>query len=452
MNSTRGSLLALPTELTENVVFHMEDKKDLVALRLTCLDLCNKTQTAFIRLFYHTVETSLSLPSIQRLNYIAQDKKLREHVKELYFAAKGKVKREDIHKINNRSLTLHRTFGIGYEWRKGGEFQWDCSAIQDLCVLLATSFIHCRSFRIGSDGADWALLDYRRTNCITSLDVLAILLRVIAHTGIKVQSFAVQSWILVSEEALASPATHYLPEAWDFGKFEDGWSGLHSLDLEMRESNFEPGDTTVEQSAKNNARIISAATHLKRLRLSFYDEDGQNLLLQEVCSSGFNPGLERLVLKLSDVSADALLAFLSQTSQSLETLVFHEMHLSSGTWDAVLSSLQSRSRFPKLNNITIASLCQTVGTYPSRSRRWVSFQYFRHHRYLPAPFDDERFELLDMQGWNMNGLQGIRYRGENMSTAVDVLLKNIVLMDYDQTRKEEEAEKEKDFIVDEWRW
>ena len=56
-------------------------------------------------------------------------------------------------------------FGIGYEWRDsvvGGKFLWDCAAIEALRGLLVNSFGNCRRFRIGDDGANWALHDGHR--------------------------------------------------------------------------------------------------------------------------------------------------------------------------------------------------------------------------------------------------------------------------------------------------
>jgi hypothetical protein len=83
----------------------------------------------------------------------------------------------------------------------------------------------------------------------------------------------------------------------------------------------------------------------------------------------------------------------------------------------------------------------------------VSFQYFGYHRYLPPPFEDERFELLDTdRGCMLYGLRGIRYSGDNISAAIDVLEGNTDFIDDTTARKNQEEVKEKDFKIDEWRW
>jgi hypothetical protein len=458
MNAVRCSLPDLPAELIEIVAYLIEDKKDLLALRSTCVAICTMTQIAFRRIFYHTIETSLSVTSMQRLHHIAKNKDLSKHVKQLHFVPRGKITRDNLrdNARNANRRTLYSAFGIGYTWREEssvweGIIKFDCPVIHDLCILLTTSFVHCRSFRIGRDAADWALGDYRHQNCITTVDVLAVVLRVIALTGIKTQSLAVRSTIWSSEECTASPARHYPPKAWHFGNFEDGWSGLHSLDVEMNEPNFDPGLTSVGDSAINNGRIISTAKGLRRLRLSFNDYEGQDLLLHELCKSGFSPPeLETLVLDLSQVSVDALTPFLSRAWPSLNALIFQNMTLEGGTWNTILSSLTDPIQFPKLRNITIAGVRQSTNR---QSGGYLSFRYFRNHRLLPAPHEDERFELLDMKGSaRQGGLQGIRYRGENVNTAVNVLLEHLQFLNWSEASKNEEDVMENDFDENEWMW
>jgi len=463
----RYSLPALPTELVENVASHMEAKKDLLALRLVCTELCSKTTDVFTKAFYHTIEISLSLTSLYRLHHIAKHEYLRDKVKELHFVAKGRIVRGNLReqaRYKNK-LILSPTFGVGYEWREGGrreggtgKFRWNCVAIRELCGLLTRSFTNCRSFRIGKDGTDWALLDGYRKNCITSFDVLAILLHIVGLTGMQVKSFTVESRLWASELATANPASHYDPAFWDFGRFQEGWNFLQSLDLDMMEHDLDPGMTSPEESAKQNARIVCAAKSLKRLRLAFTDHDGQSMLLQEISSGGFTPPLEILVLKSTEFSADAITCFLPRVARSLKTIVFHELGLH-GRWESVFSLLQCRSRFSSLNDITMASLChRVVQSNMNRyaGRLWLSFQYFRHNRLLPAPLENEKFELLDMpwsSSWPISGgLQGIRYKGTNMSVAFDLLNEKVEFIDYYRAGETEQGVLEKDFQIDEWRW
>ena len=94
----------LPTEIVENVAFYVEEKEDLSALRLVCTELCRKTLNVFIKVFYHTIETSLSKISIRRLYHIAKQEDLRDKVRELHFVARGEVKRGDLFLNTGRIL------------------------------------------------------------------------------------------------------------------------------------------------------------------------------------------------------------------------------------------------------------------------------------------------------------------------------------------------------------
>jgi hypothetical protein len=461
------------------MVFYVEDKEDLLALRLTCSILCRTTHTAFTKAFYHTIETSLTISSMQRLNRIAAHKHLSAHVKELHFVATGQITREDM--CRERHRTIPGIFELGYQWREDKDkVQRDYLAIKNLSTLLTTAFIHCRSFQIGKARASWIFSDHRRHNCITSVDVLAVILRVVALTGIKVQSFAVESKIsfskpptgylnLLGEYVVLHPAENYIAEFWDFGFFADGWSALQDLDLAFQEDNHDINFTDYDKSksAENNGQIIIATKNLKRLRLSFhnrlrtmshYSWNWHDSLLQRLCSSGFAPpALETLVLDLGVVPAEDLIAFLSQVLKSVKTLVSQDTCLSSGIWHSVLASLLNFPSISNLESLTIVKLRQyeippyhTYGTQPLGT--CLSFRYFRYNKYLPAPFLDERFEFMnERKDLQLCKNQGIRYRGKNMPTALAVLRNDMEPLDWEHTMKQETGE-EADFELDEWRW
>ena len=408
MDSIHCPFLKLPVELVENVATEI-DKKDLLTLRLTCQDLCMKTHDVFARTFFHTIEATLSPTSMQRLQHISQHKYLKNHARALHLFGNGKTGGG-----GDRSETIFLDV-CPRSWSKRRTLNWNSSMTKDLCTLLVTGFTRCRSFRIASSQPDMEMRDPGVWDTTTSRDILAVFLRVIALTGISVESLEINSDMTIN------PGDHCIPEFWDFGLFKQGWDSLLNLDLVFMNYQFELLEPHyLDRITDNTVAILSAASSLKRLKVDFFDPGGQSLLLREIYECNPAYSLEMLILKASRVSLDALLKFLSTTFHSLRTLELHAIMLK-GDWHHILSALQHHC--PSLENLTIVQL-----SYLNPEYGRVSFCWFRD-RHLPVPFEHEFFEPLKAEGQteDVGALQGISYKGKNMNVALHLLRTHVIL-------------------------
>lgn len=422
------SLPLLATELVESIARALENKKDILSLRLACRDLHDKTSNVFGETFFHTIETDLSPQDTERMKSIATHENLRRHVKELCIDITNRTRWRSGSFAERRRQ--ERVLGLGYHWPRDeeGALKDDLPILPDMCKLLESDFPRCRDFRVTNFPRMLTETDYGEVH-LAPTDAIAILLRIIALTGIRVSSFSVTGRLELEAKYLRS-------SLWECGHFDKVWGeSLRNLDLHCGFW-FEADEPLLKAFT---IRLVSAAKSLRTLQFRMnsrssafgYDNDesqlrcGHDHLFREIWKASDAVPLENLVITWARASADVIIPFLLKFRDTLSTLVLDCIQLDRGTWHEIIETLQDQ--FPKLEAFTISCVSppESLGDY-------MLFRDLHKDSRVPATLEAEKFELAYHPQSHEVGILGVRYRGNSMRVALDVLLRNM----YSETAEE----------------
>ncbi|MCJ1232965.1 hypothetical protein MMC14_000919 [Varicellaria rhodocarpa] len=172
-----ATLTSLPTEIIDLIARELSSwNKDHWKLRSVRRDLHAKTFRRVSQDYFTTVRTDLSHKSLQKLKDISEHKQLRHYVRVLLISA-----------------TSPEDFGSGNLWPRhpSGHLLAPLPVMEALRGVLLSGLVSCRSFRFEFEyyevnlQTNYSSDDYR----LSDDDTVALILAVIADTGLPVESF-----------------------------------------------------------------------------------------------------------------------------------------------------------------------------------------------------------------------------------------------------------------------
>lgn len=383
-------LCALPNELIDKIVKELEFK-DIISLRLVCGELARNALHSF-GLCLTTVRTDLSRTSLQSLENLSRDSKLRPYVKTLLIAADSGC-----------------YLGTGFTWNRSssGKVEFPHPAIKILQDLL-TKFEGFQGFHIS-----WSreLEDWR--DHVGTTDAVAITLHIIAQMNVSVKSLILQ------------PCQQYSTKLLDFAlyktlKFKAAWSQLEELSLDRSLQVYDAHWVT---------ELISNALGLKRLSMSFNMR--ADWFLDGLASQDELPKLQELALNTSwPIPGDILSRTLLRFRGSLRLLQIRGCLLR-GTWESpfglfksdfpLLETVQTLKIFnPSIEEPNIIPLSKTTPMHLLRAFPTlleIVSSLGSHDSSFESTYVTEHPEKLK--------LVGIGYTGKDISAALHVLAKSI---------------------------
>jgi hypothetical protein len=361
------SLYALPAEVIEHIAKELE-LADLCHLRLVCKILSHKTVHYFGLTYFAYARTNLSFTSLQKLQELSQHEHLGQHV---------------------RTLLIQGPHGIG----RG--FSWHRNPSRSLILphpgvrtlresLLALE--NCRSFCLYNDGQGKYGQRYER-DCLRPSDAVAILLNIIAETGLSVRSFAAD-FFTFCDQSVDLTLLHL--ESYRKPEFRSAWSQLQELSLRQY----------VDGHNINWVRgLILGAPNLRCLTLCFGSEH-INYFFDQVKSCDRFPRLQELNISNVNWHNESFFDFVFHFRDSLRVLRLASFSLDDGrSWKAVFPLL--KTKLPVLETISVYFICEWIpieryGTW-GRVRRRITFPGF-FGRQNASGLETIKQCLLD--GWN----------------------------------------------------
>ncbi len=203
---------------------------------------------------------------------------------------------------------------------------------------------NCRSFRIYNDGSS----PDKRYNrgYLRPSDAVAIILHIIAETGLPVRSFAAE--FLAFRETSVELNWLHLP---DYQKldFKNGWSQLRELFLEQ---NFTPHQFDWMQS------LVAATPNLRCLTLDFGSEI-YNSFFDRAASWGELPKLQEPNISSINFHNDSLFDVIFRFGDSLHILRLAHFSLDlTRTWKSTFKLL--RAKLLALETISVCFLSEWI--------------------------------------------------------------------------------------------
>jgi hypothetical protein len=408
MEPILSPLLRLPAELIEHIASHLQERTDVLSLRLSCWQLHTDTFRAFGKAFFTTVNTDLSLCDTERLDLIAE-KDLSKYTTTLCVSITGRNK-------NPRP----RMFGSGIYWFRSHEERWldpNNTITQRLAELLPLRYSHCTSFRIRRHEANEGPEDDNTT--LTAADAAVVLLQVLALTGHGLQSFEAE--LCFYRFPLQEYLDFHLPlkrrllsSAWDFVRYKQtqhkqAWeTSLTSLGL------------VVPIGAESFAiKLLNDATNLRVLKLHRIRQSFGSLL-PSVLEKGFSATLTSLTLNSGYLTKDQVLDFLYGSRSVLSHLSLFQFEIlcfDDTRWSDLFCALGLQ--FPQLESIALWALMQHT---LDDGQECVFFCPLRQYRSVLSRDNDViDFQLVEEVSYDRKRVTGVQYRGKNMKTALDIL-------------------------------
>ena len=389
MSGMASSLLALPTETIELIATFLE-APSLLALRLVCRDLNEKTAYHYGQVSFATVRTDLSPKSLQKIFSIADHPSFNKNVKTLLF---------------ERSPS-GGDFGHGLDWSRHSTGRLDPPlpfALKPLEEILLTKFVGCRSFRIQSV---YGVEEPPSVNRLMPTDVVSICLAIIAAISIPIKSFIID---FVSHHVGRLDPNRLQPSpSYEKIDFLRGWENLRELCLGY---SMHHADTSAWAMG-----FVLHAKNLTKLHLEFQDDHAETFI-QHLASSTRLPPLQELKLCAMRLEKDVLMRLLSRLSESLVRLSLHCMFLMAGpTWTEVLQSLHPA--LPLLCGISLERLAwMTDGADGG-----IFYGHFESlSEDTPVPLSAHNFGVTRKKRDGTWSVMGIDYEGPQMNAALKIM-------------------------------
>lgn len=362
---------------------------DLCSLRLTCKLLYRATIYPFGRTYLRRVETDLSLDSLQRLAVVSQHQQLRHHV----------------HHISINEI-YSDFFGRGFIWDRYplGRLIFPQPTIQKLQDIL-TLLTNCSSFHIRGVN-NW--VETHGSDCLGVSDVVAIILHIVAETGLPVRLFSVDF-----ENQIAMDVRRlYMP---DFQKpgFTRAWSHLHELSLLQN---------VAHSTANFLTGLIINGPNLRKLTIDFGRDDAMEPVMHRLSFADSLPQLQQLELKCTSFSReDQFLLFLRRFRHSLRILYLDRIFLSVDGWRAVLTSLSND--FTSLESIRLMVLF-----LKNKGARVIHFPALLSNPFVNGSNGRRFIFSIKKRLCGEDRVVWVGYTGPNMDMALQTLIKHAEIL------------------------
>jgi F-box domain len=366
MSQPTSQFCALSIELIEYIAAELE-LTDLCLLRLVCKNLSYKTLHYFGSTYFVFVRTDLSRASIQKLKQLSRHDQLGHYV---------------------RVLLIKGPHGIG----RG--FFWDRSPSHSLIFphpgvqTLQDALLNldnCRSFYLYNDGSPDK--PYER-GCLWPSDVVAIVLHIIAETGLPVRSFAAD-FFAFGEWSVDIDRLHLA--SYQKVLFRSGWSQLRELSLRQR---VLPKEFDWVQD------LLLSAPNLRCLTFNFGSEVW-NSFFDWVAPCERLPKLQELNISSINFHSDSLFEFLFRFGDSLRILRLTHFSLDcTRTWKSTFKLL--RTKLPVLETIAVYFLQEWIWMERNGIRRQVKeIVVFPRFLGLPSVPGLENPKPCWLDGWKV---------------------------------------------------
>lgn len=375
---------ALTTELVEHIVGFLDNRSDLLSVRLVCRQLYLKSFTTFATAWFHTVVSDLTPQSLRRLETIAHHEKIRVFVQKLRIDYCGK--------------SYQGPLGRGNDWprNESGCLDPSSSIARTLHDWLATRLVRCREFEVADGCGRLPEKDSTDTSLSPTDAVQLLFFAIAAGDGLPVRSFRVHL-----DRCTPMNPSQLSPGTLNSRPFRSLWAS-HLQDLEL--------SWVLEQDGWFEAvlDLIITATHLKTLRLRWPacgTTDTQQFI-HRLAEAPTVPALTDLKLGLYGISHATLSNLLLRFKGSLTSLYIRHSHLASGTWGAVFRHLRQND-FSHLECIT---------SFGCKEDPRPGYVFFCPLRQKPIMVQNcgGTFEFTTAFYGSRVRVTGVRYRGTGM--------------------------------------
>ncbi|MCJ1256175.1 hypothetical protein MMC24_003995 [Lignoscripta atroalba] len=377
-----SKLCTLAVELIELIAGGLAPA-DLFSLRLVCAELNKKTLYYFSHTYFTTAHTDLSPHSLQELKALSEHGQFGHHVQALLIEGQNDI-------------------GQGFWWNRhpSGHLVAPLPGVEMLRDILINDLTNCRSFRIYKkyEGEEPC-----KSDVVTGSDVVAIILTIIAETGLPVKSFSV-NFRDCGTGVIDAKRLHVLE--YQTPEFRTAWANLQELSLKhtVRSGTL---DWTLE--------LFLRATSLRKLTLNL-DFDMSETYMDRLSAVDTFPKLQELSLLSIFTTEGNLSRFLLHFRDSLRTLSFwHVSILPGGTLVSAFRAM--RSNLPLLESICV--------THPTELGHGIIFPALHDDPVVPGT-EGRRFELVDRRKRPKPTIVGASYRGPRMDVALEILARSAV--------------------------
>jgi len=397
-SSPKPRIPDLPTEVIENIATWLQ-ASDISSLRLSCRMIERKLVYHFGSTYLPILKTDLSLGSLEALQTLARHKDLRPYVRTLHFAVPDEAP----------SLTRGYYFGKGFGWtrNRSGILVFPITQVQMLKEILINELVNCRSFCIDVWTEDRELP--HDENCLTSSDILAIVLYLVSDPAIRILSL---------EIGLHNGQTTMGIETSRLYIEDSRKPGLKSPFAHLRDLSFR--QIIYNNNAPWAANLISNAPSLQKLNLDDYN-DQEFSLIARLASLNFLPPIQDLTLSSAHAALEVTIQFLLRLRSSLRRLKFRSFWIRrGGTWVSLLSLL--KRDFPLLESIHLEFIKDgSIGT-----QTYVVFPTLEENPKVPGT-NGERIINVRHKHWKgEKRVMGVSYEGPKIDVALDMIIESAV--------------------------
>ena len=375
----RIDLSDLPSEIIKHIASQLEHV-DIFSLRLVCRTINEKSFYYFSHECFATISTVLSLSSLQMVKRISEDDRLSFNVKKLL--------------IKGRPSDI----GQGLQWNRhlDGYFVAPLPCIDILRTILIENLVNCRSFHICRQHQEDM---FYTTDKITPGDVSAVLLTMVAETGLTIKSFILDfkrhgtgriDWKRLQTVQYQVPT------------FRAGWDHLEELDLSF---------TLTSELCDLAMGLITQASNLRNLTLSIDNYESESFL-DHLSRAEKLPELQKLHLSSMWVMSDSVSRLL-QLIGGLRVLSFQYVMLADGSWKSAFQEI--RKNLPLLEDISVKRISDSNSDATS-----MDFGGIAEDPIVPET-NGRRFELVRKKVRRVEKTIGVSYEGPRMDQALQIL-------------------------------
>ncbi|CAI7576736.1 unnamed protein product [Penicillium pancosmium] len=363
----------LAVELVELIADHAESQS-LLALRLVCRDLQNKTFHHFARRFFSSIKTDLSEESLVRINALSQNAALRPYVHGLAFMLQNGVGRGliwDRHPWGPLSAPL------------------EVDEIRRLRDNLVKYLTNCQG--------------HPDMNHVTVTDAVAVFFALVVDARLPVSSFHLiyankHSRTLIMDMRRIPKMLYRQPQ------FKIVWSNLQKLSLEQY--------LTLDNFGFLLELVLSAPS-LTTLLLNLGSQDLACEFMHELAETAAFPNLQELALFRTSIRVSDLMRILGGLRENLTALTLYHVSLPDNNWGAVLKHLSQG--FTALNTISLYYLWATDPT-----KELLSFPDI-HKSPILSDMPGRCLHTFYSEDPKSPSVLGIEYSGTKMSQILSLL-------------------------------
>ena len=329
----------LSVELSEHIAACLDDRLDLLALRLVCRHLRSATDNLFVRTCFQTLKIDFTPRSLLRLENIAHHEFLRESVRHIRVGKCGRppvIKPFDLHPHDH----LTKVYGEGNSWQRteSGSLDLDSPFIRGIQNLLLR-FTRCTEISIAdtlgrSSGPD-------NTLKLTAVDVLILMCSLLARQKVpRIESFN----ILFIRRLTFPRLDPLLHTTLNSPSFQASWSYIRHLKICWPIEDI-IADLTLD--------LIIRAPRLHTLFLRSGLSLSADLFLRRLAQSPSLPTPTDISLGiLMDVTPKALAGAILRFKDSLIAMRLYAVKIVNEDWSALFGLLRGEG-FPFLQTIVV---------------------------------------------------------------------------------------------------